>query len=757
MGHVFGWYDNFDLTASTPNGRRETHAMATEFQVHPAGMIEPALVQLPGISTLVIPRLTAEQFKSNDDTRAVPLMHYTGSQRVSPPAVKTVSIIYAEVCAQHSSLVSAQEKDTQWLNSLSQKDAMGWNGFNNELSRTEGVLHPANTYVFGPLIDAPPSHPDTILTTLTYMQRSMVDMGMEKVHLCMDMQLYMVTKQVCWNQPRRFQNIIVHPGGMHIIQSFLGCIGTLMKGSAQEFYISAAYGGIPCIFNGKSWVKVMRAFRGVAATLLQRFLSTGQKTFDDIEQYLEKARMHPTGRHWVDNFLLPTLLIHQFERAEPEGGVRLKCLTMKRMMKYFFIAGRVQYARYLTQYLIEIRAHPEDNVDLVCRHQDGYWNAVSSDQFGEQTAIRIGKGGLKGMTLSADLVSEWINAFLITCTVSDRLNGIYQDSEPSSSMQKLHKEEMKYRRTLESKERNLILAEVDKYPHPLEDNKPHLYNPVTGQIASRDVNVADSVVIGENMENEFKANLPDGFYKAISSTVKTMCMLKGQTKGIKSKPVIDLETIFLRLLLIGQQRKIELGPLFAYELCSVPPALIDGHGCLRKSSKPDLVKRLGVIDISAKSADTIIADVSQLFYHISWPYGGSPSHLIASIEERLSNYPDANKIVIFDKYQDVSAKDHERMRRASDVVIDYELSVASHLPKRYAIMKSKSNKQKLASVLDTFNLGENTTVETCDDGLFQHDEADATMVSFVLEAAKSGQSVIRVLSDDTDLFVLLVY
>ena len=32
------------------------------------------------------------------------------------------------------------------------------------------------------------------------------------------------------------------------------------------------------------------------------------------------------------------------------------------------------------------------------------------------------------------------------------------------------------------------------------------------------------------MENEFIANLPDGFYKAISSTVKTMCMLKGQTK-----------------------------------------------------------------------------------------------------------------------------------------------------------------------------------------------------------------------------------
>ena len=99
-------------------------------------------------------------------------------------------------------------------------------------------------------------------------------------------------------------------------------------------------------------------------------------------------------------------------------------------MKYFFLAGHVQYTRYITQYLMEMRAHAEDNVDIVCRHQDGYWNAVSSDQFGEQTAIRIGKGALKGMTQSADLVSEWINTFPITCTVSDQLDSIYSDSEP---------------------------------------------------------------------------------------------------------------------------------------------------------------------------------------------------------------------------------------------------------------------------------------------------------------------------------------
>lgn len=70
--------------------------------------------------------------------------------------------------------------------------------------------------------------------------------------------------------------------------------------------------------------------------------------------------------------------------------------------------------------------------------------------------------------------------------------------------------------------------------------------------------------------------------------------------------------------IIGQQWQIELGPIFAYELCSVPSSLIDEHGCLRRASKSGLVKRLSVLEMSPTAPDIIITvDVSQLFYHIS--------------------------------------------------------------------------------------------------------------------------------------------
>ena len=72
---------------------------------------------------------------------------------------------------------------------------------------------------------------------------------------------------------------------------------------------------------------------------------------------------------------------------------------------------------------------------------------------------------------------------------------------------------------------------------------------------------------------------------------------------------------------------------------------------------------------------------SQHFYCIIWPHVGCPSELIASNEEHLSNNPEASKkFVVFDKYQDISAKDHDRMRQASGAVLDYGLSIASHLP-----------------------------------------------------------------------------
>ncbi len=88
----------------------------------------------------------------------------------------------------------------------------------------------------------------------------------------------------------------------------------------------------------------------------------------------------------MGKLLTPTLLVHQFENTEKEreGNIYLKQQTMEHMMKCFFLAGHVQYASCLTQYLLEMRALPQEaNVDIVYCHHNVYLKAVSAVQFGE--------------------------------------------------------------------------------------------------------------------------------------------------------------------------------------------------------------------------------------------------------------------------------------------------------------------------------------------------------------------------------------
>ena len=88
-GLVFGWFDNFYLLVTTPNGCRETHAMATEFQMHPARDVGSSP---PALDKIVIPRLTSNQAKLVGKDKAVPLVHYTGPKKVKPPAMATITI-----------------------------------------------------------------------------------------------------------------------------------------------------------------------------------------------------------------------------------------------------------------------------------------------------------------------------------------------------------------------------------------------------------------------------------------------------------------------------------------------------------------------------------------------------------------------------------------------------------------------------------------------------------------------------------------
>ena len=146
-----------------------------------------------------------------------------------------------------------------------------------------------------------------------------------------------------------------------------------------------------------------------------------------------------------------------------------------------------------------------------------------------------------------------------------------------------------------------------------------------------------------------------------------------------------LEAIFIRLLVVGQHRQLPLTTIFQCELCAVPRSLIDEYCFLRKGNQSVLCNRLSVVQVDPSTPDVVIVDMQQMLYHINWPHGGGAPMLFENTKQRLSSHhgysPGTEKILVFDRYDDISAKGHERIRRGGEGSTDYNLTINRPLPK----------------------------------------------------------------------------
>ena len=160
--------------------------------------------------------------------------------------------------------------------------------------------------------------------------------------------------------------------------------------------------------------------------------------------------------------------------------------------------------------------------------------------------------------------------------------------------------------------------------------------------------VQDALAIVREQSEPFSASLSNDFYKPIKKWVKTMEVLK-KSVTVEGKAIYNLETLFSRLLVVGQQRNIEVANILQFELSPVPPALVDEYGCLRKGNKAVLVKSLGIFATALSAPDVVLVDAGQLLFHVVWPVAGITRDLAESFGAHLAQYhPDSKKMVVFD-------------------------------------------------------------------------------------------------------------
>ena len=772
-GTLASWVDNYDLNVFTPNGCRATHALVVEVTQQPT-YNEDRVGSSCEIDEPVISRISkAEMGKTKlSELSPVVVHHYHGPNKPTPPAVHTnIGVPFKDVLKKMEDLSDALKADVKWLSDVITREdddpPAEWSGYMHHLARDNGFVSKATRYIYGPLIDAPPSHPDTVLTSIMYIENFIKSHGQTYVHLSVDMQLFKVAMQIKWSDPTRWKHLIVRPGGMHTLTSFLGCVGQLMKGTGLEEILNVAYNGVSSMLNGKAWPKALRGLRMVVTGLLKEFVVSGANSRDTLHEELEMARGSKTGRLWVDCLIYPVSIAHLFIRAEREGNYVLHMYCLTRMVPYFFAAGHWNYARYITWHLIEFATQLDHEAlamfhkgQHVCRHRDGSWNGVFADQFGEQTYIRQGKakGGLVGMTLSPDQVAGWVLSMHVCTMLSLAMDNMFDDQENNDFdvTTKKHKEEGAKRKVLDAADRKKIQEEISRHPHPLQmSNTSVLLNIVNGLVADdTKVNVHDAVAIGERMAVEFKCNLPTGFHKPIHSKVITMETLKKSTH-IRNECVYDMEKLYARLLVISQKRAVSLEKLLSFELAPLPPALFDDYGCLRKSAKSPLLHKLAIWNEKNMEPDVVIIDGNEKLYQIAWPKTGTVRHLLHNFRRAAEGQ--CRTIVIFDRYDERSIKTLERVRRAGTALCPkLKLTVETALPARDAIMKNSHNKEELIKIICNENVSPTVQMLWEGNSEYKHEEADCNIIA-VIKSLIEPDKHIQVVADDTDIFALLVF
>ena len=140
---------------------------------------------------------------------------------------------------------------------ISKENIPELNGYNAKLCRLAGLsVLPRNKAVYMHLIDMPTADPITMMTALVETNRLTTEAGQEFTIFTCDQQLYRVSLLIIWAYPEQFSNVVLRLGGMQMLMSFVGAVGSIMGESWLAEVINAGFSGVAKMFNGKHFHKM---------------------------------------------------------------------------------------------------------------------------------------------------------------------------------------------------------------------------------------------------------------------------------------------------------------------------------------------------------------------------------------------------------------------------------------------------------------------------------------------------------------------
>ena len=399
--------------------------------------------------------------------------------------------------------------------------------------------------------------------------------------------------------------------------------------------------------------------------------------------------------------------------------------------------------------------------------------------------MRYGKGpgGIKGITLKPSSLKKWA---LCLHTCIQLAKDVTDMKETYVKDETQHKEENQGRIKSDTEDRNKIRDKLLLCIDPLDPNnhpKSSIINIATGRIGPETVNVNDAVKQGRKLMQAFESSWPDGFYSSLSSKIVTMNIINRKVR-IDDKTSFDTDLIYNRMMGLRGSRDISTKNMFSYELAPVPTSMFEDDGQMRTSKNKSDLKRKLQIEIPTRKTgipDVVILDGCAILWIINWPSNATVLSYCKSVSEYIQRKLEQSDVfLVFDRYFDFSIKSATRSYRGKKATRHHILTLNSPLSPQDAVLNVYQNKVQLINmicqqVIDDCTQQKNNRMlvvkgsdfipvevlggKSCarDDLRTTQEEADVIMVQQMLLLAFAGAPRIRIVSDDTDVFILLLH
>ncbi len=426
-------------------------------------------------------------------------------------------------------------------------------------------------------------------------------------------------------------------------------------------------------------------------------------------------------------------------------------------------------------------------------HVPGIWNGIWSDMFIETTFMRYGhgRGGIIGNTLKPETLKIWALSLHICSHLESDLDQLALGDRRHT--EESHKEEQKSRIASDAEDRTGLRRKLDLCIDPLDPEKhsqsDHIVNISSGCISPDTVNVHHALEMGQTLMQKFEDGWGPGFYGTIHKPVQTMSLTKKHV-SVGQEKVFDTNLIYSRVIgLQASNRQVDITNVLSHELAPIPTAMFTDSGEMRITKAKSALKNLLQVTIPTRTAEhtsVTVIDGSAFLWVVHCPKSGTVKDYINNFEEKLKHKLLSGDVyLVFDRYYEYSTKSVARYARSAEASRVHQLEEGTTMPSQKVVLTVSENKRQLVELICT-DLIQNvhfhqncvhrhklvitghykTPTEISHHGIViprrdmdtTQEEADTIMVHQVLLIADENPDAgISVLSDDTDVFILLYH